>query len=216
MLMAPAPFAAVVDRKMAAGYPLRMDARTEQILLGQARSGDAAGFEKLVLAHSSRVINLAFRLVGNREEAEDIAQEAFLRLHRGLSSFRGESSLATWLYRTVSRLAIDHLRREQLRRKVFFFRRDNEEADPTETFPDPAASPRDQLLAREAGARLARAMNRLSPRQRAVFILRHEEDLPLKKIARLLGMKEGTVKAHLHRAVSVLRKEFKDLQQESS
>jgi RNA polymerase sigma-70 factor (ECF subfamily) len=59
-------------------------------------------------------------------------------------------------------------------------------------------------------------MNRLSPRQRAVFILRHEEDLPLKKIARLLGMKEGTVKAHLHRAVSVLRKEFKDLQQESS
>lgn len=193
-----------------------MDGQTERILLEQARDGNPAGFEKLVLAHTAKTVNLAFRLVGNREEAEDIAQEAFLRLHRSLPSFRGESTVSTWLYRTVSRLAIDHLRREQVKRKLFFFRHSEEEADPMEVVPDPGASPQDHLLATEAGTRLARALKRLSPRQRAVFTLKHQEEMTLKEIAAVLELEEGTVKAHLHRAVGLLRKEFKDLQRDSS
>jgi RNA polymerase sigma-70 factor (ECF subfamily) len=193
-----------------------MDGQTERILLDQAREGNPAGFEALVLAHTAKTVNLALRLVGNREEAEDIAQEAFLRLHRALPTFRGESSVGTWLYRTVSRLAIDHLRREKIRRKLFFFRTTEEEADPVETVPDPGASPQDLLLAAEAGGRLTRALNRLSPRQRAVFILRHQEEMALKEVAAVLELEEGTVKAHLHRAVRVLRKELKDLQRDAS
>lgn len=193
-----------------------MDGQTERILLDQAREGNPAGFEKLVLAHTAKTVNLAFRLVGNREEAEDIAQEAFLRLHRTLSSFRGESSVSTWLYRTVSRLAIDHLRREQIKRKLFFFRHTEEEVDPLEAVPDPGASPQDRALAAEAGTRLARALQRLSPRQRAVFTLRHQEEMTLKEVAAILDLEEGTVKAHLHRAVTLLRKELKDLQRDSS
>lgn len=193
-----------------------MDGREEKILLEQVREGQPAGFEQLVRAHSAKVIGLAWRLVGNRDEAEDIAQEAFLRLHRALPTFRGESSVGTWLYRTVSRLAIDHLRRETLRKKIFFFRRgdEGEEADPLEAVPDPGASPGEILLGKEVSSRLGSALRRLSPRQRAVFVLRHQEELPMKEIARVLELEEGTVKAHLHRAVTVLRKEFNDWREE--
>lgn len=193
-----------------------MDARTEQTLLEQAREGDAAGFEGLVLAHTPRAVSLAWRLVGNRADAEEIAQEAFIRLYRSLSTFRGESSVATWLHRTVTRLAIDHLRREQLKRKIFFFRRSDEEADPMDVLPDPGASPQDRVIARETARRLSRALERLSPRQRAVFVLRHQEELPLKEIASLLELEEGTVKAHLHRAVRQLRRELEDREESSS
>ncbi len=196
-------------------YPSPMDVRSEQILLEQARNGDDAGFARLVECHSGRILNLAWRLVGNREEAEDIVQEAFLRLHRSLQSFRGESSLRTWLYRTVTRLAIDHLRREKLRRKLFFFRSAGDEsADPVEMAADGSASPRDLVLAQESARRVKQVLKTLSPRQRAIFILRHHEELPLKEIADLLGLEPGTVKVHLHRAVKALRSELKDLLEE--
>lgn len=210
---------AVIDGANRRGYSQSMNGRMEKILLDEARERDGTGFEGLVRTHTAKMISLAYRLVGQRDEAEDIAQEAFLRLYRALPTFRGESSVATWLYRTVSNLAIDHLRREQLRRKIFFLRRgatdDEDEVDPVDTVPDPAASPRDLLLAKEAGRRLSRALDKLSPRQRAVFVLRHQEELPLKDIARVLELEEGTVKSHLHRAVSVLRKELQDLNEVS-
>lgn len=189
-----------------------MDAATEKIVLARIRDGDEASFETLVRAHSSRIISLAWRLVGNREDAEDIAQEAFIRLHQGLTSFRGDSSVSTWLYRTVTRLTIDYQRRQKLKQKIFFFRRADAEHDPYELAADPAASPGEQYLAGEAGRRLSSAMDKLSARQRAVFTLRHHEDLPLKEIAAVLKLEVGTVKTHLHRAVHILRKELKDLQ----
>jgi len=189
-----------------------MNPEQEKLLLAQVRDGNEHAFEALVNAHSARIIGLAWKLVGNRADAEEIAQEAFLKLYRGVSSLRGESRVATWLYRTVTNLAIDHLRRQKLKRKIFFFRQSEEEQDPLESVADPAASPREQLLAGETGRRLARALEKLSTRQRMIFTLRHHEELPLKEIAGLLKLEEGTVKAHLHRAVSTLRKELKDLQ----
>jgi RNA polymerase sigma-70 factor, ECF subfamily len=196
---------------MAQEYPLPMDIRTEKILVQQVISGDSSEFETIVAAHSQRVIRLAWRLVGSRDDAEDIAQDAFLRLYRALPEFRGECSVGTWLYQTVSRLAIDFLRRERLRRKIFWFRRQDEDEDPVENIADPAASPRQRLLASERRQRLRRALHQLSPRQRAVFVLRHDEGMPLKEIAGLLGMEEGTAKVHLHRAVAKLGKELADL-----
>jgi len=189
-----------------------MNPEQEKLLLAQVRDGNEAAFEALVKEHSSRIIGLAWKLVGNRADAEDIAQDAFLRLYRGISSLRGDSRVATWLYRTVSNLAIDHLRRQKLKRKIFFFRQSDEEQDPLELAEDPAASPGEHYQAGETGRRLARALEKLSARQRLVFTLRHHEELPLKEIAALLKLEEGTVKAHLHRAVSALRKELKDLQ----
>jgi RNA polymerase sigma-70 factor (ECF subfamily) len=193
-----------------------MDTCLEKALLTRIREGDDTGFETLVAAHSPRLLSLAWRLVGVREDAEEITQEAFLRLHRSIGDFRGDSSVATWLYRTVTRLAIDHLRRRKLRERIFFFRRSNEEADPMDFVPDPAASPGERYFAGEIRQRIDWAMQRLSARQRVVFTLRHHEEMPLREIAAVLGLEEGTVKAHLHRAVRVLRRELKDLQGESS
>lgn len=188
----------------------------EKIVLERIREGDESGFEELVESHSRRVLALAWRLVGNREDAEDIAQEAFLRLHRSLDRFRGESSVATWLHQAVTRLAIDHLRRRKIKEKIFFFRRSDEEGDPLDSVPDPGVSPGDQCQAKEIGERLTRAMKRLSPRQRVVFSLRHYEGMPLQEIAAALALEEGTVKAHLFRATRILRQELKDLYGESS
>ena len=187
-----------------------MTEEQEQRLLQRVREGDQAAFAPLVDAHSSRLIGLAWKLVGDRGDAEDLAQEAFLRLYRAIPSLRGDSRVGTWLYRTLSNLGIDHLRRQKLKRKLFFFRQNDDEADPLERAEDPSASPRDQLLARETGQRLNRALQKLSARQRTIFTLRHHEELPLKEIAAMLGLEEGTVKSHLHRAVTILRKEFED------
>lgn len=192
-----------------------MQPQTEKIVLDQARQGEERAFARLVEAHSERAIALAWRLVGHREDAEEIAQEAFLRLHRSLPTFRGDSSVATWIYRTVSRLAIDHLRREKLKRRLFFFlgAGPGEQAVSLEGVPDPAApSPLDQLLSRETALRMHQVLNRLPPRQKAVFVLRHLEEMTLREIAETLGLEEGTVKTHLHRAVERFRKEYRRLE----
>ena len=190
------------------GYLLLMDNRSEQILLAQARDGNTQSFEQLMRANSAAVYRHALRMVGNTADAEDLTQEAFIRLHRSLSSFRGESSVATWLYRTVSRLALDQLRREKIKRAFFIGRNKEDENDPVEQVADSAPSAQQLLLQQEQQQGLLRLMQKLSPRQRAVFSLRHFEEMPLKEIAEVLGLESGTVKTHLHRAVSLLRSEL--------
>jgi RNA polymerase sigma-70 factor (ECF subfamily) len=180
----------------------------EALLLERLREGDAACFEDLVRAEGPRAIRLAHRLVGNRADAEEIAQDAFLRFFAGIKKFRGECSVGTWLYRTVTRLAIDHLRRERLRHQLFFFRKEEDDAEPMDYVADTRPDPGECLSSAETGRRLTRAMQKLPSRQRAVFVLRHQEGLPLKEIAGLLGLEQGTVKAHLHRAVTRLRGEL--------
>ena len=207
--------AALIDTPTTRGYSRRMDNTQELLLLERIRAGDEAGFETLMRQHASKVVGLATRLLGDRSEAEDLAQEAFLRLHRALPGFRGESSIATWLYRTTTRLAIDHLRRERLKRKLFFFRQHDDDPDPLETVGDPRSNPSRDLQTRQAMQRLRQGLNKLSARQRAVFVLRHHEGLPLQEIADLLGLETGTVKAHLHRAVTALRLELADVYEEA-
>ncbi len=204
----------VVDEFVPREASLVLQNDADEGLLELLRAGHPGAFEQLVASQASRLINLAYRLVGNRAEAEEIAQEGFLRLHRSLHRFRGECSLSSYLYRIVTRLAIDHLRRERLRRKVFFFRRQNEDLDPVEMAADAAASPRDRLQAQETGRRLQVALGGLSARQRTVFVLRHQEGMALKEIAETLGLEEGTVKVHLHRAVKALRVALEDLREE--
>jgi RNA polymerase sigma-70 factor (ECF subfamily) len=206
---------ALVDSLPMNGYPPDMVDLEEKALLERIRNGDDSGFELLVKEHTAKIIGLAWKLVGNREEAEDLAQEAFLRLHRSLSTFRGESRIGTWLYRTTTRLAIDYLRRERIKRKLFFFRQDNDAPDPVELARDSRRDQGRELLAQEAMHTLRKGLNRLSSRQQVIFTLRHYEGLTLKEIADHLGLETGTVKAHLHRAVTQLRLDMADYREES-
>ena len=208
--------AAVIDRPATGRYAQPMDAAQEHRLLERIKSGEDDGFEILVRQHAERVTRLAWRLLGRREDAEDLAQEAFLRLHKALPKFRGDSRVSTWLYRTVTRLAIDQMRRDRLRQRLFFSRHTDNELDPVETASDPRANPARELHARQAIQQLQMALSDLSPRQRAIFTLRHYEGLQIKEIAALLDLGEGTVKSHLHRAVTSLRRELADFHEELS
>lgn len=207
--------AAVINGTLTDRCARTMDDAQEQRLLERIRAGDQASFEILVKQHADKVTGLAWRLLGQREDAEDLAQEAFLRLHRALPKFRGESKVSTWLYRTVTRLAIDHMRRERLKRRLFFTRRHADDVDPVELASDPRDNPAGDLNNKQAMLRLRQALARLSPRQRAIFTLRHYEGLPLKEIAAILALREGTVKAHLHRAVTSLRNDLADFREDA-
>ena len=212
----PSTTAAIVDTLPGSRYPRNMVNLEEQAILERIRKGDESGFEELVKDHTGEVVGLAWRLVGNRVDAEDLAQEAFLRLYRSLPNFRGESRISTWLYRTTTRLAIDHLRRERIKRKLFFFRRDNDAPDPVELACDPGNNPDRDFQSQQAMQTLRRSLSKLSSRQQVIFTLRHYEGLALKEIAAHLGLQTGTVKAHLHRAVTQLRKDLVDYREESA
>ena len=204
----PSTTAAIVDTLPGSRYPRQMVNIDEKALLERIRRGDESGFEEIVREHTGKLVGLAWRLVGTREDAEELAQEAFLRLHRSLPGFRGDSLIGTWLYRTTTRLAIDFLRRERIKRKVFFFRQDNDSPDPVELASDSRQTPGEIFQTQEAMRSLRKNLQNLSSRQQVVFMLRHYEGLALKEIAEHLGLETGTVKAHLHRAVTQLRKDL--------
>ena len=204
----PSTTAAIVDTPAGSRYPRQMVSIEEKALLERFHKGDESIFEEIVREHTGKLVGLAWRLVGTREDAEELAQEAFLRLHRSLPDFRGDSLIGTWLYRTTTRLAIDFLRRERIKRKVFFFRQDNDSPDPVELARDCRQTPGEIFQTQEAMRSLRKSLQNLSSRQQVIFMLRHYEGLALKEIAEHLGLKTGTVKAHLHRAVTQLRKDL--------
>ena len=158
-------------------------------------------FADLVASHRDRALRLAWRLVGGDDAAaEDVVQDAFYRAWRGLSRFRGEASLATWLYRIVVRQAANHRRWRALRERWSA----TEPAEPVDARPVPSGDP---ALRR----RIARALEHLSRGQREAFVLVHLEGFTVRECSEVLGKPEGTVKSHLHRALAKLRQELGDL-----
>ncbi len=160
-------------------------------------------FARFVETHRDRARRLAWRLVGGDESAaEDVVQEAFLRAHRALDRFRGEASLSTWFYRIVVRQAANHRRWRNLRERWGGWGQVEG--------PDPRAAAAGDPALR---ARIAAAMDGLSPRQREVFVLIHLEGFTVRETAEVVGRPVGTVKSHLHRALAHLRRELGDLRE---
>jgi RNA polymerase sigma-70 factor (ECF subfamily) len=161
--------------------------------LDRLRRGDPAAFEALVIVHQHRVFGVALRMLGNRADAEEAAQEVFLRVHRALPGFRGDAKLSTWLYAIAARLCLSRLG-EAHRRLV----RADEAA--LGRVPDPEADPARHLEEDEREAALRRAITELSDDRRMVVVLRDLEGLPYEEIAEILGLELGTVRSRLHRA----------------
>ncbi len=169
---------------------------SERELVRRCRTGDPEAFRRLVEIQHERVYRTAYALTGQREAAQEVVQETFLRAWRGLGRFRGEASLATWLIRLAIAAGTDELRRQRrhaLLRQVLvplpFARRD----------PTTLVDQRDEL---------DQALARLSPKARQVVALRFGLDLSLKEIADTLGCPEGTVKSRLHTALAQLREQL--------
>lgn len=160
-------------------------------------------FPQLYSAYRPLVFSVALRITGDADVAEDIVQETFLQVHKALAGWKPQGKISTWIYRIAVNEAIDERRRARRRPR------------PTEVpdravdaaVPDLAVEPWQGQLA----GRIAAAIAGLPPRERAVFVLRHYEEMPLAEVAEVLGIALGTVKATLHHAVAKLAEELKDL-----
>jgi RNA polymerase sigma-70 factor (ECF subfamily) len=161
--------------------------------LDRLRAGEASAFEEFVTAYQHRVFGVALRMLGNAAEAQDVAQEAFLRAHRGLAEFRGDARLSTWLYAIVSRLCLNRLAGTERR-----LARHGEET--LARLPDTGPGP-DQAFERgELEEALHRAIAELPDERRIVVVLRDVEGLAYEEIAEVLELPVGTVRSRLHRA----------------
>lgn len=182
----------------------------EQELVRKAQAGDRLAFEDLVRRYDRDVLRLALNLVRRPEDARDVYQEGFLRAYRNLHRFRFECSFYTWLYRIVTNVALDHLRRRASHREEQApAPKEIEGAQPDFFDRQPeiraSANPERSLLGQEVGRQIELAMKRLSPRERVVFEMKHYEGLRLRAIGDLLGTSEETVKNSLFRATRKLR-----------
>ncbi|HTM86817.1 MAG TPA: sigma-70 family RNA polymerase sigma factor [Terriglobales bacterium] len=184
-------------------------------LIRGAQHGDAAAFEELVRHYDQAVLRLALHLTGSEHDAQDIYQEAFLKAYKNVGSFRFECSFYTWIYRIVTNLCLDHLRRRAVRREEAPVAVDpqGEQYDMLEQVADgrAGADPERDLMRRELGGRINRALARLTPRERMVFELKHYHGLKLRTVGEILNTTEETAKNTLFRATQKLRVALADM-----
>jgi len=176
-------------------------------LISRAREGDQIAFAQLVEKHDARVMSLARSILGCGFDAEEAYQEIFLKIYRSLPAFRFESDFSTWIHRIAVNTALSKRRSLQRRRqKEQIMDPLNSEDDFFDSVPNnPLDNPENQQLRSEILAQIERALEGIPARQRTVFVMKHDQGMKLKEIARTLGIGEGTVKAYLFRAIENLR-----------
>ena len=178
----------------------------------------AEDFDELVRRNQKRIFRLLMSLLHDEDAADTLTQECFLKAYKSRSSFRGESSVDTWLFRIAVNVARDHQRN---RRQSFWKRlfadsyndgsRDDEDNQPlVDSVADRRSTAEAGLLAQEEVKKVWQTVRRLSPNQREVFVLRFSEEMGLDEIAQTLDMEVGTVKSHLSRALTAVRKRLEE------
>ncbi len=188
---------------------------SDETLCERVAGGDEAAFDALVARYQARAYRLAWSVLRDADEARDLSQEAFIRLHQAAGSFGGRARFSTWFYRILVNLCLDHRRRHRWWRHLFAgppaqssdeSGRDDGPDAVLERQPAPFTDPADDVAREQTMTRLWQAVDRLSPRQRAAVLLQVREDLPTAEIAVVLKCSESTVRVHLHRALGQLRK----------
>jgi RNA polymerase sigma-70 factor (ECF subfamily) len=180
----------------------------EATLIRAAQAGDESAFERLVQAYDQNVLRLAMNLLRSPEDASDIYQEAFLRVYRNLHSFRFDCSFHTWLYRIVTNLCLDHLRKRKVRKEEPTVLETAEgPVDRMEVVPEERAegNPQRNLMSRQLHTRIRDILATLTPRERMVFEMRHYQGMRLKAIGEILGTTEEAAKNCLFRATQKMR-----------
>lgn len=183
----------------------------ERSLLRRLRDRDERAFRELLDGHRDRVFNITFRMLGNRHEAEDVAQEVFITVFKTIDTFREESKFSTWLYRVT----VNHCK-NRIKYLARRHDRDREELDDTQApagvngaIGGPApSSPDDALAGAQMEKLLEEAIATLDDDHRVVVVLRDIEDLSIEEICEITGLPDGTVKSRLHRARLALRKKL--------
>lgn len=180
----------------------------EASLIRAAQRGDAEAFESLVRTYDQNVLRIAMNLLRSPEDARDVYQEAFLRVYKNLHNFRFDCSFHTWLYRIVTNICLDHLRKRKVRKEEpAVVNTPDGPMDRMDHFPEegPAADPERHTWNRQLQEKISGALEELSPRERMVFELRHYQGLRLRNIGEMLGTSEEAAKNCLFRATQKMR-----------
>jgi len=187
----------------------------DTMLVREAQRGNRAAFEQLVRNYDQAVLRLALHLTGSEHEAQDIYQEAFLKAYKSMVNFRFECSFYTWIYRIVTNLCLDHLRKRTVRKEDAPVATDarGEQYDVLDQVADgrAGANPERDLMSRELASHISRAMEKLTPRERMVFELKHYHGLKLRTVGEILHTTEETAKNTLFRATQKLRGALADM-----
>jgi RNA polymerase sigma-70 factor (ECF subfamily) len=210
-----------VDHASAIGTSERaLAAAEDRILIERAQAGDREAFEALVHRYDRDVLRLALKVLKRPEDARDVYQEAFLKIYKNLHRFRFECSFYTWIYRVVTNVCLDHLRRRNSRPEdqapdspLAHSLGEGAPADFFERQQDQGATcnPERQMIGQEIGRKINAAIEQLTPRERMVFEMKHYQGLKLRDIGEALGTTEETVKNSLFRATRKLRAQLEGL-----
>lgn len=177
-------------------------------------------FNRLMEGSYRKVFNMAYRLAGNRSDAEDLTQEAYYRAYRSFGDYEGDRPFENWIFRIVTRLFLDLLRSRRRRIKAVSYdsplQRDGVEDNLYFEMPDDRPSPEDHLLSNSLGENLQRTLKSLTAEQRLLVILADVEGLPYKDIAEMMGKPVGTIRSRLHRTHKLMRQRLEKLQRERS
>jgi RNA polymerase sigma-70 factor (ECF subfamily) len=185
----------MVGASLAVSLSMNVDYASEADLLAGCRRQDVRAFERLYDTHAARLKSIALHIVGNRQDAEDAVQEAFVKLFRGIHGFQGEAGIGTWLCRILINVCYDVARRRR------------READPEEHALENRAAPAGQVALKVA---LDTALRRIHPKHRTVFLLFEVEGLRHSEIAAILEIPEGTSKAWLFEAKKELKRMLRE------
>jgi len=196
--LGPSPFRLFLCMEQIAASELTQLAREQAVL-------DLADFDEVVRLYRPRVFRFLLASLRDRDVAENLTQDCFLKAYMGRAHFRGDSSLSTWLMKIAMNLVRDYLRSKRLK----FWTKTRETAldpvDVSDWIPDGRSSPEAAMIARTEVAHVWEAVSALPAKQRSVFVLRFVEEMELKEIAELTGMNPSTVKTHLYRALAAVR-----------
>ncbi len=194
---------------MAAHAPMDWAALSDQEVVLHAVAGREAAYRELIRRYQRPIFALLFRMVRNRELAEDLAQETFIKVLNAIDSYRPEFKFSSWIFKIANNTAIDHLRRRSLDTLSLDGSPHAETADAVEAttlqISDGAESALEEVASRELGEQIEAAIAELRPEYRACILLRHVEGRPYEEISEMLDLPLGTVKTYIHRARNELR-----------
>ena len=196
----------VEDRMSTKANEVAMD----RLLVDRFKGGDASAFDEMVSRYWDRIFSMVNQLLRNPQDAEEVTQDAFIRAHRGLANFRGESAFSTWLYQIATNLARNrywYWWRRKRDKSVSFDAPMGPDNDTTlaEMIPAEVETPDDITVSREFVARIGKGMERLGTKHREILVLRNIKNMSYEEIALVLGISVGTVKSRIARARESLR-----------
>lgn len=178
-------------------------------LIKRAIEGDETAYKQLMENYRGAIYNLLYKMVHNREETEDLVQEAFMKAFNALPTFNEEYAFSTWLYKIAINNCIDHMRKKRLKTYSINKPVQSKDGELGREFPDATTSPDKELLSDERSKIIASAIDELPENYKMAIILRHTEEKSYEEIAALLNIPLGTVKARIFRAREMLKKKLK-------